>query len=92
MKKQTKHTADIVDFEAVRARENVEQRQENVKVFDLGCGRHQAIVYAEPVHYRDSKDDQWKAIDNTLELVDAKLNNRGSRTHVELAAKTDADA
>ena len=40
-------------------------REENVKHFHLEDGSYQAIVYAEPVHRKNS-DGQWEAIDNTL--------------------------
>ena len=39
-------------FEQAPGEEAVEKREESVKHFRLGPGRYQAVVYAEPVHYR----------------------------------------
>lgn len=46
--------------------EIVSQRDRHTKVFDLGCGRRQAVIFTEPVHFR-SADGAWREIDNTLE-------------------------
>ena len=39
-------------FDALAGREMESRREEYVKHFDLGAGRRQAVVFAEPVHYR----------------------------------------
>ncbi len=39
-------------YEVLEGREMESRREEYVKHFDLGAGRRQAVVFAEPVHYR----------------------------------------
>ena len=46
--------------------EIVSQRDRHTKVFDLGCGRRQAVLFAEPIHFKDA-DGAWQEIDNELE-------------------------
>ena len=74
--------------------EDVSKREENVKHFDLGANRYQAVVYSEPVHFRESEDGDWQEIDNTLEeAVNAQgravLRNRANRMHVEFPQRMD---
>ncbi|MDL2206860.1 hypothetical protein LJC33_08135 [Eubacteriales bacterium OttesenSCG-928-N13] len=70
--------------------EEIAKRQEFSKHFDLGEGRHQAVVYGESVHYREAEDAQWLEIDNNLEDAQDKdgravLRNKASSMNVELA-------
>ena len=74
--------------------EEISLRDENVKHFNLGANRHQAVVYSEPVHFRNSESDAWQEIDNTLEeTVTAQgrqvLRNRANRMHVEFPQQMD---
>lgn len=34
--------------------EEISRREENVKYFDMGMNRRQAVVYSEPVHFRNA--------------------------------------
>lgn len=53
-----------------RIKDEVESlREESVKHFSLENGANVAVVYSEPVHFKDS-DGKWKEIDNTLLLKD----------------------
>ena len=54
-------------FDNAAGEEEISLRDENVKHFNLGANRHQAVVYSEPVHFRNSESDAWQEIDNTLE-------------------------
>lgn len=54
-------------FDNAVGEEEISLRDENVKHFNLGANRHQAVVYSEPVHFRNSESDAWQEIDNTLE-------------------------
>ena len=74
--------------------ELVEKREEMVKHFDMGANRYQAVVYSEPVHYRESEEETWQEIDNTLEeTVNEQgrrvLRNRANRMHVEFPQEMD---
>ncbi len=93
--RQREH-AERMDRLFVRAvgDEDVSKREENVKHFDLGANRYQAVVYSEPVHFRNSDTDEWQEIDNTLEeTVNAQgrpvLKNRANRMHVEFPQQMD---
>lgn len=44
--------------------EETSQREENIKHFRLSDGSYSAVVYDEPVHYR--QEGEWIEIDNTL--------------------------
>ncbi len=74
--------------------EDITRREANVKHFDMGANRYQAVVYAEPVHYRESGSNEWKEIDNTLEEAASEqgrrvLRNRANRVQVELPCTAD---
>ena len=80
-------------FDNAAGEEEISLRDENVKHFNLGANRHQAVVYAEPVHFRNS-EGAWQEIDNTLEeAVTAQgrrvLRNRASRLQVEFPQRMD---
>ena len=77
----------IEEFAMLNGTEIVEQRGEYEKVYDLGKGRRQAIMFAAPVHYKDEAG-KWQEIDNTLDTVadsDGRtiLRNRGSDVRME---------
>ena len=64
-------------FENLTGREIIEKREANVKHFDLGQGRRQAVVFASPVHFKNEKSGAWEEIDNRLvEKTDAKGRRR----------------
>ena len=81
-------------FTQVVGDEDVSLRGENVKHYDLGANRRQAVVFSEAVHYRESEEEPWREIDNTLEeTVNAQgravLRNRANRVHVEFPQRAD---
>lgn len=53
-------------------REDFSLRTRAGKVFDVGNGRRQAILFADPVHYHDKNTKRWVEIDNTLEPYENK--------------------
>ena len=80
-------------FDDAVGEEEISLRDENVKHFNLGANRHQAVVYSEPVHFRNS-EGAWQEIDNTLEeavTVQGRqvLRNRASRMQVEFPQQMD---
>ena len=68
-------------FVRAPGKEDVSRREEFVKHFDLGANRHQAVVYPTAVHYRESDQDDWKEIDNTLEEAVTAHGRRVLRNH-----------
>ena len=44
--------------------EEKDLREENVKHFLLEDGRHQAVIYPEPVHYFDKRKKRFVVIEN----------------------------
>ena len=60
-----------------------ELREENVKHFSLENGANVAVVYSEPVHYRDA-DGNWDEIDNTLVLKDGIYSPKASGIDLRL--------
>lgn len=96
---QQREHAERMDRLFVRAvgDEDVSRREANIKHFDLGANRYQAVVYSEPVHFRESEDGDWQEIDNTLEeTVNAQgrpvLKNRANRMRVEFPGRWTAAA
>ena len=82
-------------FEQTPGEEAIERREENIKHFRLSPGRYQAVVYAEPVHYKEEGSDEWKDIDNNLddatnESGQAVLRNRANKLRVELSKSADS--
>ncbi len=61
--------------------EDAALREEHIKVFNLGGNRHQAVIYPEPVHFRDPKTGKWQDIDNTLEETVTAIGRRMLRNH-----------
>ena len=61
--------------------EDAALREEHIKVFNLGGNRHQAVIYPEPVHFRDPKTGKWQDIDNTLEETITAIGRRILRNH-----------
>ena len=81
-------------FVRASGKEDVSRREEFVKHFDLGANRYQAVVYPTAVHYRESDQDEWKEIDNTLEeSVTAAgrhvFRNHAGRVHMEFPQEMD---
>ena len=81
-------------FVRAPGKEDVSRREEFVKHFDLGANRYQAVVYPTAVHYRESDQDEWKEIDNTLEeSVTAAgrhvFRNHAGRVHMEFPQEMD---
>lgn len=68
-------------FVRASGKEDVSRREEFVKHFDLGANRHQAVIYPTAVHYRESDEDDWKEIDNTLEEAVTAHGRRVLRNH-----------
>ena len=82
-------------FENLTGREIIEKREANVKHFDLGQGRRQAVVFASPVHFKNEKSGAWEEIDNRLvEKTDAKGRRRFENKSGAFRARffEDADA
>ena len=74
--------------------EDISLRGENVKHFDMGGNRRQAIIYASPVHFREPGSQEWKEIDNTLEETTNAhgrriLRNRSNRVRMEFPIEND---
>ena len=83
-------TSRAAMFELLDGEEDIALREECTKHYNLGGGRYQAIVFSDPVHFRESEDAPWQEIDNNLETgVDAQgrevLTNRASSLKVEMA-------
>ena len=47
-------------YDMLEGVEDVSLREECVKHFDLGRGRRQAVMFAEPVHYRDDRGNRQR--------------------------------
>ena len=52
-------------FEQAAGEEIASLRSANIKQYDLGLGRRQAVLYPEAVHYQ-AENGEWTEIDNTL--------------------------
>ena len=44
-------------FNLLEGEEDISRRELNVKHFNLGEGRHQAVLYDAPVHYRNENGE-----------------------------------
>ena len=51
-------------FEQAAGEEIASLRSANIKQYDLGLGRRQAVLYPEAVHYQ-AENGAWTEIDNT---------------------------
>ncbi len=77
-------------------REAKEKRTRAGKIYSLGQNLHQAVLFADPVHYRSKATGAWEEIDNTLiPATDAAggtyLTNRANdEFRVEFHPTTDA--
>ena len=74
--------------------EDPSRREQNIKHFHLGANRYQAVVYPDPVHFKEEGSDEWQEIDNTLEeSTDARgrqiLKNRAGGLRAEFPRTTD---
>ena len=77
----TKYPNPQLLFDQMPGEEIASLREQHSKVFDLGCGIHQAVIYPEPVHFRDPKTGKWQDIDNTLEETVTAIGRRMLRNH-----------
>lgn len=77
----TKYPNPQLLFDQMPGEEIASLREQHSKVFDLGCGIHQAVIYPEPVHFRDPKTGKWQDIDNTLEETATAIGRRMLRNH-----------
>lgn len=68
--------------------EDISLREEATKYFRHSSGKYTAVVYNEPVHYKDS-NGEWQDIDNRLSLNRKKLSDSGKATYTP--AKSGAD-
>ena len=68
-----------------------ELREENVKHFRLPDGTFEAIVYAEPVHRKDT-NGVWQDIDNTLTFIAEKNIQRYATPDLRVTFTDYADA
>ena len=57
------HSAE--ELNALNGREIKEKRTRSSKIYALGNGLYQAVVYPEPVHYKSSKGE-WEEIDHSF--------------------------
>ncbi len=64
--------------------EVLEKRTRAGKVYNLGGGRYQAVLYPDPVHFRNDKGE-WEEIDNSLVLKDGVLENAAAELHARFA-------
>ncbi|MBE5766987.1 MAG: RHS repeat protein, partial [Clostridiales bacterium] len=83
-------------FARMPGEEDIAMRQEFIKHYTVGLNRHQVIVFAEPVHFRDTEDGAWQDIDNTLEEAvnehgRAVLRNHANRMRVEFPQQPDGN-
>lgn len=84
-------------IERAECAEDETKREECVKHFDFGENRYQAVIYPEPVHYRENARGKWLEIDNNLdEAEDASgrkvWKNRANALHAQFAQSTDEGA
>ena len=83
-------------FEQAAGEEIASLRSANIKQYDLGLGRRQAVLYPEAVHYQE-ENGEWTEIDNTLVMDTdvygrAVLRAKASPLKTQLAAYADSGA
>ena len=83
-------------FEQAAGEEIASLRSANIKQYDLGLGRRQAVLYPEAVHYQ-AENGEWTEIDNTLVMDTdvygrAVLRAKASPLKTQLAAYADSGA
>ena len=69
--------------------EDTSLREADEKHFRLSDGSYIAVMYAEPVHYRDG--DEWADIDNTLTRDGEGYSNRANSFDVTFSADGESD-
>ena len=62
------------ETQGIYVQEVVSRREQNVKHFDLGYGKYQAVSYSQPVHRKDA-DGNWQDINNNLSSENEKMPN-----------------
>lgn len=84
---------DTVNSRILEGEEVKKNRTAHQKVYDLGRGVYQYVLFPEMVHYQD-ETGQWQDIDNTLvdekENGHARLVNKRNAVTVSLASEADA--
>ena len=79
-------------FNSLDGAEDISRREKHAKHFDLGCGRYQAVMYSDQVHFAD-ENGAMQEIDNNLESAVENgrsiLRNRANPMKVEFPAQTD---
>lgn len=81
--KATNAPLPMEELNRIPGNETKAKRTRTGKIFNLGNNRHQAVLFAEPIHYRDKTTGEWEEIDNTLipvtdEAGSAYLTNRAN--------------
>lgn len=68
---------------------HIQKRTRASRIFNLGRSLHQAVPFADPVHYRSKDTHQWEEIDNTLTSVTdtAGVVYLTNRAHDELSVE-----
>ena len=84
-------------YESTVGEEVVEKREECAKHYHLGGNRYQAVLFAEPVHFRAEGEKDWQAYDNNLEEFEDErgrkvLRNKANPMRVELPEQADGEA
>ena len=54
------------ELNRIPGNETKAKRTRTGKIFNLGRNFHQAVLFAEPVHYLNKTTGEWEEIDNTL--------------------------
>ena len=68
--------------------ENESLREENIKYFDLSDGTSKAVMYSEPIHYKNS-EGKWVDIDNALTLNGSEYSAK-NKLEIKFANKSDS--
>lgn len=89
----TKRIHPKAQFEQLAGDEIVSRRDAYSKVYDLGLGRKQAVIFTEPIHYKDN-GGAWQEIDNRLDDVQDDsgrhiLRNHANALQVEFADESE---
>lgn len=76
--------------EVLIAEEDVSKREKNVKHFLNEDGSYTAVMYDEPIHYKNG--DVWAEIDNSLSAYDGRLENADNPFKVKLPTNIDSNS
>ena len=78
------HMLSHEEINALPGREMKEKRTQTSKLYDLGGGHYQAVLYPEPVHIKNAQGE-WEEIDHTLTRKEKVLMNESSDLSVQFA-------